>query len=44
MCLGSAVGIVLQLLVFKRTDVYFVLADLLRARNLHDDTCLQPEY
>jgi putative peptide zinc metalloprotease protein len=34
------VGIVMQLLVFKRTDFYFVLADLLRARNLHDDACV----
>lgn len=33
-------GIAMQLLVFKRTDVYFVFADLLRARNLHDDACV----
>ncbi len=33
-------GIAMQLLVFKRTDIYFVLADLLRARNLHDDACV----
>lgn len=33
-------GLAMQLLVFKRTDVYFVLADLLRARNLHDDACV----
>jgi putative peptide zinc metalloprotease protein len=30
-------GITTQFLVYTRTDVYFVLADLLRARNLHDD-------
>jgi putative peptide zinc metalloprotease protein len=32
-------GILMQLLVYQRTDVYFVVADLLRARNLHDDAC-----
>jgi putative peptide zinc metalloprotease protein len=42
---GSAIvalillGFLMQLLVFKRTDVYFVVADLVRARNLHDDAC-----
>lgn len=42
---GSAIvvlillGFLMELLVFKRTDVYFVVADLIRARNLHDDAC-----
>jgi len=42
---GSAIvalillGFLMQLLVFKRTDVYFVVADLIGARNLHDDAC-----
>ena len=36
----SVIGVFLQLQVFKRTDVYFVIADLIRARNLHDQACL----
>jgi putative peptide zinc metalloprotease protein len=42
---GSAIvalillGFLMELLVFKRTDVYFVVADLVGARNLHDDAC-----
>ncbi|HEY3906413.1 MAG TPA: hypothetical protein VGM14_21060 [Streptosporangiaceae bacterium] len=33
------IGVAMQFQVFMRTDVYFVLADLLRTRNLHDDAC-----
>jgi putative peptide zinc metalloprotease protein len=33
------VGLLLQLQVFQRTDAYFVVADLIRARNLHDQAC-----
>jgi putative peptide zinc metalloprotease protein len=36
----AVIGVFLQLQVFKRTDVYFVIADLIRARNLHDQACL----
>jgi hypothetical protein len=32
-------GVATEFQVFMRTDLYFVLADLLRARNLHDDAC-----
>jgi hypothetical protein len=32
-------GVAMEFQVFMRTDLYFVLADLLRARNLHDDAC-----
>jgi len=40
----AATGLTLQLLIFMRTDVYFIVQDLTRSRNLYGDSAAYTRY